>query len=187
MQCLSSSSHIIIIMIKLSIITPQSQFPSWHIIICMIWALDRKHKLAIYIWKTWYVGVNTIIWLSLLEAQLCLAQKKIWSFLVVSKLSQNGQCWKRVWSNRALSDSSDCDISQSEIVSTGPNSDCHCLRDLNVRLDAFPSSGFSVLVVIIIDIWSPLPSYHHCVTIWLASPSMVSSSYHDFITTRWPL
>ena len=108
--------------------------------------------------------------------------KKIWSFLVVFKLSQNGQCWKRVWSNRALSDSSDCDISQSEIVSTGPNSDCHCLRDLNVCLDAFPSSGFSVLVVIIIDVWSSLPSYHHCVTI---NMHLIILTIHGVIVTSW--
>jgi len=44
----------------------------------------------------------------------------------------------RVGSSRALRDSSDghC-LDQSR-------SDCHCLRDLNVCLDAFPLSGFSV-------------------------------------------
>jgi len=46
----------------------------------------------------------------------------------------------RVGSSRALGDSSDCP-SPSDCPSL---SDCHCLRDLNVRLDAFSLSGFSV-------------------------------------------
>merc|ERR1719289_148277 len=49
-----------------------------------------------------------------------------------------------VGSSRALRDSSDChrlSVSDCHCLSV---SDCHCLRDLNVRLDAFPLSGFSV-------------------------------------------
>jgi len=114
----------------------------WFRRLCAKWAVDVQCIIYISFWAdSWIKSAEDSKWSE--EGRdpddhflgIC------WSFDCPPR-GASGVCegGGRVGSSRALGDSSDCP-SPSDCPSL---SDCHCLRDLNVRLDAFSLSGFSV-------------------------------------------